>query len=228
MLSILRGLDGRRKALAKKAPEGPLRQYYEVPYADPKADCRDVEYVALDLETTGLLASKHEIVSAGWVPVRNMRVELSGCHHQLVKPDNAVSEESITIHHIFESHLEDAPTLEYMLSILLPEMAGKVMIAHHSKIEWKFIDAACRKVYGQKWEIPTVDTLLIEKRMFDMRNEPIKPGSLRLDAVRQRYNMPRYKAHNAMIDAIACAEVYLAQIQYRAGKEPLPLRAMTI
>lgn len=33
---------------------------------------------------------------------------------------------------------------------------------------------------------------------------------LRLPRVRERYNLPRYTSHNALSDALACAEAYLA------------------
>lgn len=33
---------------------------------------------------------------------------------------------------------------------------------------------------------------------------------LRLPRVRQRYNLPTYANHNALTDAVACAELYLA------------------
>ena len=34
---------------------------------------------------------------------------------------------------------------------------------------------------------------------------------LRLARVRQRYGLPRYGSHNALSDALACAELYVAQ-----------------
>ena len=33
---------------------------------------------------------------------------------------------------------------------------------------------------------------------------------LRLARVRQRYGLPAYRNHNALTDAVACAELYLA------------------
>ena len=36
--------------------------------------------------------------------------------------------------------------------------------------------------------------------------------SLRLWTARERYGLPSYRAHECLIDAIACAELYLAQV----------------
>jgi DNA polymerase-3 subunit epsilon len=42
------------------------------------------------------------------------------------------------------------------------------------------------------------------------RDQPVRQGDLRLSALRSFYNLPRYTAHNAMIDACATAELMLA------------------
>ncbi|MGL5147516.1 MAG: hypothetical protein ACRC7Q_08495, partial [Plesiomonas shigelloides] len=40
----------------------------------------------------------------------------------------------------------------------------------------------------------------------------VQQGSLRLGACRQRYGLPVYSAHTAMVDALGCAELLLAQL----------------
>jgi len=42
------------------------------------------------------------------------------------------------------------------------------------------------------------------------RDQPVKPGELQLSALRSSYNLPRYTAHDALIDACATAELMLA------------------
>ena len=45
----------------------------------------------------------------------------------------------------------------------------------------------------------------------------------RLDDCRERYGLPRYGAHNALTDAIATAELWLAQMSHMQKKEALRL-----
>jgi len=40
----------------------------------------------------------------------------------------------------------------------------------------------------------------------------IQPVSIRLDDSRQRYGLPTYSAHHAKVDAMATAELFLAQV----------------
>lgn len=226
MLAFLKRTNFRRKWLAKKAPPGPMKDFYETPYPDGAMDIHDIGFVALDLETTGLDARKHEIVSMGWVPINDLQLDLSKCVHQLVKPIGAMTEESAVVHRIFDAHLEEAPSLKDGLSRVLPVLAGKVLIAHHALVEWTFLSEACKKVFGVPFEIPTIDTLLIERRLAVRRNLDLPRGGYRLNACRQRYNLPRYGAHNALVDAIAAGELFLAQASYKSREGHVAYKEM--
>lgn len=205
-----------------------MKDFYSVPYPNPKQDYRDIEYVPLDLETTGLNPKEDKIVSFGWGIIYDNRQDFKRCGHQLVHQDQALNEKSVVIHKIFDDHVADAPPLEAALERILPILAGRVMIAHHARIEQTFIDAACRRIYGVPFEIPIVDTMVLERRALNRANKSIKGGSLRLDALRQKFNLPRYRAHNAMIDALAAGELFLAQAEYKSGGRPMELRDLLL
>ncbi len=40
----------------------------------------------------------------------------------------------------------------------------------------------------------------------------VPPASIRLDDSRQRYGLPSYSAHHAKVDAMATAELFIAQV----------------
>ena len=52
-------------------------------------------------------------------------------------------------------------------------------------------------------------------RLFQRRNITVAPKDLRLHGLRERYNLPRYPAHNALSDALSAAELFLAEAAYR-------------
>ena len=64
--------------------------------------------------------------------------------------------------------------------------------------------------------MPAVDTMLLEQVQLRRREQPIRTGDLRLQACRDRYNLPAYPAHNALMDALATAELLLAQAGHRS------------
>ncbi|MEG3619583.1 exonuclease domain-containing protein [Magnetovibrio sp. PR-2] len=219
MLSVLKGSSLRRRLLSHKAAGTPMEAFYNASWPKRATPLEHLEFIAVDLETTGLSPNQHEIVSIGWCVIRGMTILYGDRGHVLCKPEKEVSEESAVIHTLTDDMLADAPPLCESLEAFLPHAAGRVLIAHHCKIETGFLDKACKKCFGLPFEMPTIDTMGLEIRTLMRRNEAVEPGMLRLDALRSRYNLPRYKSHNAMIDAIAAGELFLAQAAHRSGKD---------
>ena len=70
---------------------------------------------------------------------------------------------------------------------------------------------------------PLVDTEDLIRRWLEQRNEAFGGHQLRLHALRERYGLPRYKAHNALTDALATAELFCAFVARAnlVGRVPL-------
>ena len=72
--------------------------------------------------------------------------------------------------------------------------------------------------------LPYIDTLQMEQRMMSRQGKVPPKNGLRLASCRTRYNLPDYPGHNALVDALATAELLLAQLTYRSGTGKLSLR----
>ena len=203
---------------------GALRSYYDVPAADPARPIMDTEFIVLDLETTGLDPKRDEIVSLGWVIIRQLGVDFSSCEHILVRPTKELKESSVIVHRIFDSDVADAPNIKVALEHLLPQMAGRVLVAHHAPIELGFLGQACKQAFGARLQIPTVDTLVLGLRALHRQGKPFKSGALKLDSLRRSHNLPPFRAHNALSNAIAASGLFLAQVSKRDPKGTLELR----
>ncbi len=203
-----------------------MRDYLAHPLPARHADVREMEFVALDLETTGLDPQHDEIASVGYVEVRNGRVCLATARHRLVRIEGSVAQ-SATLHHLVDAQLAEGLPLDEVLGELLETLAGRALILHHAPFDLGFLNAACRRF----WDVPlnayVVDTLALARRRHHRgaHREP-KKGELRLHALRTRYGLPRYAAHDALSDALATAELFLAFVAHWAGDQRLPLRAM--
>jgi DNA polymerase-3 subunit epsilon len=211
------GIDMRRWWLGMRCARGPLKEYYRKDYGTHDLPWRKVEFLAIDIEATGLDPDHDEILSIGYVPVIDGRVKLADAGYHLVRPRRPVPEETAVIHGILDGHLEGAPSLREVMPQVLAAMAGRVPIAHHARLERFFLSRACRQLYGNPLDVPFVDTMVLERRAFGRSNREIKQGDLRLARIRERYGLPRYRAHNALVDAIATAELLLAQASGMEG-----------
>lgn len=228
LLQTLIGDDLTRWGWALRRRGTPLGTYYGTDYATLDTPWTEASFLAIDLETTGLDPRNDHIVSLGWVPVEGGVIRLDGAEHHLVRPPGAISDASATIHGILEEHVSDAPDLREVLPLFLKALAGRVPIAHHAPVEQGFLNSACRVFYQAPLVVPYVDTLALERRTWERRGQVVKTGDMRLNACRDRYGLPRYKAHNALMDALAAAELMLAQAAYMDGRTKIRLEDLLV
>ncbi|HEX5804539.1 MAG TPA: exonuclease domain-containing protein [Azospira sp.] len=212
MLARFFGVDFRRRRLLARAAAGPLRDYLATPHPAADGRCDATPFLALDLETTGGDPARDEIVSLGWVAVDGPRIDLGSARHRIVRLRGAMSPGSAVVHAITDDEAAAGVPLESALRELLAALAGRVLIAHHARTEVDFVDAACRRLYGSGIAIPAIDTLDLARRRLARLGQTATPGSLRLGALRREHHLPRYPAHNALSDALAAAELFLAQL----------------
>jgi DNA polymerase-3 subunit epsilon len=218
------GLDFRRRRLLRDAAPGPLHDYLATPFPDYGVDYRSVEFVSLDLETTGLDPSRDEILSVGLVELKAGRIDLATTAHYLVSPARAIPEGSAVIHQITDDRAAQGQALADVLPLVLARLSGRVLLGHHVKVEREFLDAACKRLYGTHFLVPAADTEAVIRRWLEQRNQPLTGRDLRLHALRERYSLPRYKAHNALVDAVATAELFCAFVAKRNLGDSVPLK----
>ncbi|MDZ7752424.1 MAG: exonuclease domain-containing protein [Gammaproteobacteria bacterium] len=199
----------RRRALARR-PAAPLDALLRAPLPHRRTPTHGVEFVALDLETTGLDAARDHILSVGLVHVVGNAIVLGTALHRVVRLAGSVPEASAVIHRITDDHAAAGSPIEEIMPRVLKHLRGRVMLVHHAAVESTFLDAVCRRLYGGRCIVPIVDTEHLARRRLERRHHAFKAGELRLANLRERYGLPRYQAHNALSDALATAELFLA------------------
>lgn len=208
---ILGGERRRRERARRAAPEGSaLARFLDVPAPDRTTPLEDLPLLALDLETTGLNARTDRILSVGFVPLDGDEIRLGGARQLLVRGEGEVGQ-SATVHGLTDDVLAEGLPLEDVLAEVFDALAGRVLLAHYAVIEEEFLTAACRRVFGAPLTVPIVDTLELQRRLASGPYDHPRAGTLRLGQARAHHGLPTYRAHTALTDALACAELYLAQ-----------------
>ena len=221
--------ERRRRRLLGSAPPGPYRDYLAQPLPDPKADFRRADYLALDLETTGLDPVQDQILSVGMLVVHaGSWIDLDSARHRLVRPEGEIPEQSAVIHRITDDRAATGAPIEEVMTEVLRALAGHVLLAHHVRVEYGFLDRACRRLYGQPLLVRVADTQVLARRALERGNQSYGGGDLRLGALRSRYHLPRYPAHNALSDALAAAELFLALTARHKPGHRVPLKQVTV
>jgi DNA polymerase-3 subunit epsilon len=218
LFSWVLGYEAKRKSLLKKVPDGPLHDFLSVPFPALEAPIDKVKILAVDFETTGLDANQDKLLSVGFVTLEKQCISLNSCYHQIIKTKAQLEESNVIIHHITDSQKEQGKALAIVVETLLKALAGKVMLVHFARIEKQFLTQACLELYGVAPVFPIIDTLAIAKRRLDKRDVAYDPSELRLTNLRHKFSLPEHHAHNALNDAIATAELFMAQMS-KANKD---------
>lgn len=210
MLGLRRLIEGRR------AGSSLVKKWLAQPLPKNSTEAEKAPYLVVDLEMTGLDYQYHRILSIGWVAVDHGRIVLSSGQHLYIKGDQSVGQ-SAAIHQIRDADIAKGVSEEHALQAFLEASLGRVLVFHSAHLDYQFLNLAWRKVFGMSLLAPVVDTMKLEKDFFDRTHRALAPGALRLAHCRRRYNLPDYPAHNALVDALATAELLLAIMAHKKG-----------
>jgi DNA polymerase III subunit epsilon len=190
---------------------GPLKEFYTVPPPAEDTPLTELPLLAVDVETTGMDPRKHQLVSIGWVPVNGATIDLSGAGYVILRgSDGFAVGPSATIHQLTDDEIAAGIDHAEALEQLLGALAGRALLGHFVPMEEGFLSAACQRLFRAPLQVPMVDTFAIERRHMERMGTYPRGEDLRLARVRARYGLPDYRNHNALTDALACAEQYLA------------------
>lgn len=213
-------LQWRRSRRRSGAEEGTaLAHLLASPLPDLDANWDEADYLVLDFETTGLDSRWDRLLSVGWVVMQGAAIPLQSAHHRIINPAMGIPERSAVIHSITDDRAAEGIPERRALETVLEALEGRILVAHNARFEIAFLQAACQRLYGTGLAVPVIDTLQLARRGFERRHLPHGPGELRLDSLRLRYNLPRYHAHHALIDALGTAELFSALCQDRVGPD---------
>jgi DNA polymerase-3 subunit epsilon len=176
-----------------------------------------VAYWSLDIETGGLDPRRDPILSLGMLPVRDGIIRLGEAYQTLVRPEagREIRPESVRAHQLVRAEVSQAPPLPEVLGEVERRIRQGALLVHHQGIDVAFLKRAFAR-HGRRWPAPRiVDTVellhkLHRKRRFTRPEEPEVEPSVNLAAARGRLGLPDYQAHDALTDAIATAELFLA------------------
>ncbi|MFC5939506.1 exonuclease domain-containing protein [Corynebacterium choanae] len=201
------------KARAARAATGALAEFYRTAPVDKRAPLHSLPLLAVDVETTGLSPKTDRLLSIGWVAVNGASIDAGSAYHAIVQqPDHAPSVgQSATVHGVTDDMLAGGVPLGQVLDDLLVALRGRVMLCHYAAMEQQFLSSATQQLYHASLHVPIVDTFALERRHMERMGTYPRGEDLRLPRVRRRYGLPAYHNHHATTDALACAELYLAQ-----------------
>lgn len=156
-------------------------------------------YVAFDLETTGLNVEKDYIIEIGALKVINGKV--SERFMSFLKPPCSIPYHITQITGIDDTMVLNAKDTEEIIQSFVEFCDGHMLVGHNIMFDYKFIKKYATK-YGHSFDKQGIDTLQIAKKVhkdLDSRS---------LGSLCAHYEIENQAAHRAYHDALATAKLY--------------------
>ena len=185
-----------------------LTRYASAAWPSPDIPAREAPLLALDFELDGLERNAH-VLQAGWIGFDSGGIALAGARSVDVRSLRQLDDSAVAVHGIGEERARQGVALQEAARSFLGDLAGRILVAHGASIERDVIRRISRAMFGIEAPVRSICTLQLERRI-----SPNLVGSdaYRLAAARKRHNLPGYAQHDALSDALAAAELFLAQL----------------
>jgi DNA polymerase III subunit epsilon len=165
----------------------------------------DREYIALDLETTGLMAETDRIVEIGAVRFRSDGQEIDR-FQRLVNPQRAMSPAAYAIHGLSDADLADADAAFEVLPAFmsfLGDPCTTALIAHNAAFDASFLGRELGRAGLLAPGHSLFDTLALARRRLPAL------ASHRLDNLARILGLDPAGAHRALADSLRVKAIWL-------------------
>jgi DNA polymerase III epsilon subunit family exonuclease len=171
---------------------------------DGNQPLKEIEFVVVDVETTGWTPGTAQITEIGAVRIRGGK--LKGQFTSLVNPGGPIPGRVTELTGITDTMVAAAPPLDRVLPAFLAFASGGVLTAHNAPFDIAFLTAACRAC-GLPWpQLPVVDTVDLARRVLGEDEVP----NCKLATLAEYFGARTTPSHRALADALATADVLTA------------------
>ncbi|MBE5757392.1 MAG: hypothetical protein E7345_00465 [Clostridiales bacterium] len=158
------------------------------------------DVVVFDIETTGLEATRCEIIEIGAVKIHKGKI--TETFETLIKPVGEIPDEIIDLTGITPSMVVNSPSFKQVIPDFFKFCYGTVIMAYNIDFDYKFISVHSKKC-GYEFNMKQVDVLYLARAFV--------PGlkNFKLGTVCKKLGVSLENAHRAVHDAMATAEVVI-------------------
>jgi DNA polymerase III subunit epsilon len=171
----------------------------------------EIDFVIVDVETTGWLPDQASITEIGAVRVTGGQVRSEFC--TLVNPGAAIPADITALTGITDAMVSRAPAMDAALPRFLAFAQGGVLTAHNAAFDIGFLTAAC-SACGVTWPaFPVLDTVTLARLVLGAAEVPDR----KLRTLADFFGAQTLPCHRALPDSMATAEVLLALLRRLAA-----------
>lgn len=162
----------------------------------------NIEFVAFDVETTGLSPVANRLVELSGVKFR-LAEESVDTFSTLIDPEDSIPPNVTAIHGITDEMVAGAPTAREVVPEFL-NWAGEnaVFMAHNAPFDVEFMRVNIAKSNLPCPRNPVIDTLVMSRDLLlDLRNHQLK-------TIVEHFDLPSAGFHRALADSMYVKEIF--------------------
>ncbi len=172
----------------------------------------DTEFVAFDIETTGLNAKDDRMTEIGAVIFSGG--EIKETFNTFVNPHMPIPANIVELTGIKDSDVADAPEEKEAMEAFLRFAGDRPLIAHNAHFDVGFMTAACLR-QGIRFSPVFLDTLALSQALLPELKR------FKLDIVSNHLQLPQFNHHRASDDAMVVARImdkFLPMLRQQGAK----------
>lgn len=158
-------------------------------------------FCVFDLETTGGNHQHDKIIEIGLIKIKELKIVDQKSF--LIKPEVHIPEFIQKLTSIKDADVTDAPLIEEVMDEILEFMGDAILVAHNTSFDVPFFNSVLRRMDRPELTNKSICTYLMTKYMI--------PNLLssNLNYMSKIFDLQHQKAHRALDDAMASAELLL-------------------
>lgn len=163
-------------------------------------------FAVIDVETTGFSAQKYDRIVEIGIVLLDSQGELESTYCTLVNPNRDVG--PTHVHGITAKEVFDAPQFDEIAEDLISMLSGRVLVFHNAQFDTSFLFAEFERagLWVNGAQVPVLCTMQLASDFL--------PGNGRsLEACCGAYDISNSRAHSALADAEATADLLRAYMQ---------------
>ena len=170
---------------------------YQILQETPKEE----EFVAVDVETTGLSPIMHELIELSAIKYQgNKKID---SFTTLVKPKKEISYQITNLTGITNEMVQDAKPIEEIMPQLVEFIGNHIIVAHNAGFDVSFLQSYSQNSFRKN---KIVDTVALSRKMH-----PELPNH-KLGTVAKYMGITGEGFHRAEFDCECCANIYMKWI----------------
>lgn len=164
-----------------------------------------MDFIAFDLETTGIQPKTDAVVEIGAVRFREAQPAEMFC--TLINPARPIPPEASAVNGITDEMVADQPSIQTVLTELADFCGDLPLVAHHAPFDFKFLLAAVNQHRARAPKGCILDSCALSRVLF--------PGlfNYKLGTLVRHFGFPSGAFHRAAEDSLYCGLLFVRIIE---------------